>query len=257
MSTLPLSVSASPVAKSEGDALLTVRNLTKHFGGVTAVNDVSFDVRRGEILAVVGPNGAGKTTLFGLICGFIEQDTGTVCFDGQDISRLAPHVIAMRGMVRSFQIVQIFPDLTVHETVVAAAMLHHPLPAARRLADELLEELDLAAKRNDLATSLPIQSRKRLELAKCVATQPKLIILDEVMAGLTLAEAEVPIAAIRKLRDRGITFLMVEHVMPVVLQLADRMLVLNFGEMIMEGTPQEVMAHPDVQEAYLGESLDA
>lgn len=257
MSTLSPSVRAPPAASGEGDALLTVKNLTKHFGGVTAVNDVSFDVRRGEILAVVGPNGAGKTTLFGLICGFIAQDSGEVRFDGEDISSLAPHVIAKRGMVRSFQIVQIFPDLTVHETVVAAGMLHHPLSAARRLADELLEELDLAAKRNDLATSLPIQSRKRLELAKCVATQPKLIILDEVMAGLTLAEAEVPISAIRKLRDRGITFLMVEHVMPVVLQLADRMLVLNFGEMIMEGTPQQVMAHPDVQEAYLGESLDA
>lgn len=257
MSTPSPSVRASPAASGEGDALLMVRNLTKHFGGVTAVNNVSFDVHRGEILAVVGPNGAGKTTLFGLICGFIAQDSGEVRFDGEDISNVAPHVIAKRGIVRSFQIVQIFPDLTVHETVVAAAMLHHPLPAARRLADELLEELDLAAKRNDLATSLPIQSRKRLELAKCVATQPRLIILDEVMAGLTLAEAEVPIAAIRKLRDRGITFLMVEHVMPVVLQLADRMLVLNFGEMIMEGTPQQVMAHPDVQEAYLGESLDA
>ena len=219
MSTLSSSVRASPAADGRSDVLLTVRNLVKHFGGVTAVNDVSFDVRRGEILALVGPNGAGKTTLFGLICGFIEQDSGEVCFDGADISGLAPHVIAKRGMVRSFQIVQIFPDLTVHETVVAAAMLHHPLPAAHRLADELLEELDLAAKRNDLATSLPIQSRKRLELAKCVATQPRLIILDEVMAGLTLAEAEVPIAAIRKLRDRGITFLMVEHVMPVVLQL--------------------------------------
>ncbi|MBN8963475.1 MAG: ABC transporter ATP-binding protein [Rhizobiales bacterium] len=251
------SVDASPVTKGEGAPLLAIRNLSKRFGGVTAVNDVSFDVRRGEILAVVGPNGAGKTTLFGLICGFIEQDSGTVRFDGEDVSRLAPHVIAKRGLVRSFQIVQIFPDLTVHETVVAAAMLHHPLPAARRIADELLVELDLAAKRDDLATSLPIQSRKRLELAKCVATQPKLIILDEVMAGLTLAEAEIPIAAIRKLRDRGITFLMVEHVMPVVLQLADRMLVLNFGEMIMEGTPSQVMAHPDVQEAYLGESLDA
>lgn len=239
------------------DVLLKVSNLTKRYGGVTAVNNVSFDLIRNEILAVVGPNGAGKTTLFGLICGFIGRDKGGVWFDGRDVTGLPPHAIAKLGMVRSFQIVQFFPDLTVHETVVAAAMLHLPLPAARVLADEILADLDLISKRNDLAVSLPMQSRKRLELAKCVATRPKLIILDEVMAGLTLSEAEVPIAAIRKLRARGITFLMVEHVMPVVMQLADRMLVLNFGELIMQGTPAQVMAHPDVQDAYLGAALDA
>lgn len=239
------------------DVLLKVRNLKKRFGGVYAVNDVSFDLFRNEILAVVGPNGAGKTTLFGLICGFIPKDSGEVWFNGQTVSGLPPHAIAKLGMVRSFQIVQVFPDLTVHETVATAAMLHLPLQKAQLLVDEILEDLDLADKRNDLAVSLPIQSRKRLELAKCVATGPKLVILDEVMAGLTLAEAEIPIAAIRKLRDRGMTFLMVEHVMPVVMQLADRMLVLNFGELIMHGTPAEVMAHPDVQDAYLGTALDA
>lgn len=237
--------------------LLRVTNLKKHYGGVTAVNDVSFDLVRNEILAVVGPNGAGKTTLFGLICGFIGRDAGSVWFDGQDVTGMPPHRIAKLGMVRSFQIVQVFPDLTVHQTVATAAMLHLPLWAAHRLADEILEDLDLADKRNDLAASLPIQGRKRLELAKCVATSPKLIILDEVMAGLTLVEAEIPIAAIRKLRSRGITFLMVEHVMPVVMKLADRVLVLNFGELIMQGTPAEVMAHPDVQDAYLGAALDA
>lgn len=248
---------AAPIDAKRPGALLEVRHLTKRFGGVIAVNDVSFVLPRNEILAVVGPNGAGKTTLFGLVCGFLRNDQGKVQFDGRDVTGLPPHVIAKLGMVRSFQIVQMFPDLTVHETVVAAAMLHHALPAARRLADEILEELDLAEKRKELASSLPIQSRKRLELAKCVATDPKLIILDEVMAGLTLVEAEVPIAAIRKLRDRGITFLMVEHVMPVVMRLADRMLVLNFGELIMQGTPEEVMSHPDVQDAYLGAALDA
>lgn len=239
------------------DALLKVRNLRKRYGGVTAVNDVSFDLARNEILAVVGPNGAGKTTLFGLICGFIDRDAGEIWFDGRDVAGLPPHRIAKLGMVRSFQIVQVFPDLTVHETVATAAMLHLSLPAARVLADEILEDLDLADKRDDLASSLPIQGRKRLELAKCVATRPKLIILDEVMAGLTLAEAEIPIAAIRKLRARGITFLMVEHVMPVVMQLADRVMVLNFGQMVMQGPPAEAMAHPDVQDAYLGAALDA
>jgi branched-chain amino acid transport system ATP-binding protein len=255
--TLEAAVDARAPVDRPLDVLLRVKNLKKRFGGVTAVNDVSFDLVRNEILAVVGPNGAGKTTLFGLICGFIRRDAGEVWFDGRNVTGLPPHQIAKLGMVRSFQIVQVFPDLTVHETVATAAMLHLPLPAARLLADEILEDLDIADKRNDLAASLPIQSRKRLELAKCAATRPKLIILDEVMAGLTLSEADVPIAAIRKLRDRGITFLMVEHVMPVVMKLADRMLVLNFGELIMQGTPAQVMAHPEVQDAYLGAALDA
>lgn len=241
----------------DADILLRVKGLKKYYGGVTAVDDVSFDLARNEILAVVGPNGAGKTTLFGLICGFIQRDAGDIRFDGQDVGRLPPHRIAKLGMVRSFQIVQVFPELTVHETVMTAAMLHLSLPAARQLADEILEDLDLIDKRDDLAGSLPIQGRKRLELAKCVATRPKLIILDEVMAGLTLAEAEIPIAAIRKLRSRGITFLMVEHVMPVVMKLADRMLVLNFGQLVIQGTPAEVMAHPEVQDAYLGAAVDA
>jgi branched-chain amino acid transport system ATP-binding protein len=160
-------------------------------------------------------------------------------------------------MARSFQIVQVFADLTVRDTVITAALLHHSLKQARSRADEILAELGLYEQRNESSAALSIQGRKRLELAKCVATDPKLIILDEVMAGLTLAEAEVPVAAIRRLRDRGITFLLVEHVMPVVMQLADRILVLNFGQVLLQGSPSEVIAHPQVQEAYLGEVLDA
>jgi branched-chain amino acid transport system ATP-binding protein len=237
--------------------LLEVRHLTKRFGGLVAVNDVTFDVQQGEILGIVGPNGAGKTTLFDLLSGFVSRDTGNVVFAGEDISRFPPHVIATKGLARSFQIVQVFADLTVRDTVITAGLLHHPLKQARSRADDILAELGLHEQRNESSMALSIQGRKRLELAKCVATDPKLILLDEVMAGLTLAEAEVPVAAIRKLRDRGITFLLVEHVMPVVMQLADRILVLNFGEVLLQGPPSEVIAHPQVQEAYLGEVLDA
>jgi branched-chain amino acid transport system ATP-binding protein len=235
-------------------ALLEVRHLTKSFGGLIALNDVSFDVNRGEILSIVGPNGAGKTTLFAMLSGFFKRDVGSVVLAGEDISRLPAHAIARKGLARSFQIVQVFADMTVRDTVITAALLHHPLKEARLHADEVLSELGLYEQRNESSTALSIQGRKRLELAKCVATNPKVILLDEVMAGLTLAEAETPVAAIRNLRDRGITFLLVEHVMPVVMQLADRILVLNFGQVLLQGSPSEVIADPQVQEAYLGGS---
>jgi branched-chain amino acid transport system ATP-binding protein len=237
--------------------LLEVRHLTKRFGGLIAVNDVSFDLKRGEILGIVGPNGAGKTTLFALLSGFCTRDAGHVVLAGEDISRLPAHVIAGKGLARSFQIVQMFADMTVRDTVITAALLRHPLKQARLHADEILSELGLYEQRNASSAALSIQGRKRLELAKCAATNPKVILLDEVMAGLTLAEAEIPVAGIRKLRDRGITFLLVEHVMPVVLQLADRILVLNFGQVLLQGSPSDVIADPRVQEAYLGAVLDA
>lgn len=242
---------------ADGTPLLEVRGLTKRFDGLIAINDVSFDLRQGEILSIVGPNGAGKTTLFALLSGFLTRDTGTVVFDGEDISRLPSHAIARKGIARSFQIVEVFADMTVRDTVITAALLHHSLKQARLRADEILADLGLYEQRNESSASLSIQGRQRLELAKCVATDPKIILLDEVMAGLTLAEAELPVAAIRNLRDRGITFLLVEHVMPVVMQLADRILVLNFGQVLLQGLPAEVIADPLVQEAYLGGAFDA
>ncbi|ODT22623.1 MAG: ABC transporter ATP-binding protein [Kaistia sp. SCN 65-12] len=232
--------------------ILEVRHVTKRFGGLVAVDDVSFSVSPGEILCVIGPNGAGKSTLFSVLSGFTRPEQGAVYFCGKDITGHQPHRIARMGLSRSFQIVQFFPDMTVEETIVTAALLRHPLPVAIQKADTLLQIMGLHEQRNASAAAIPIQGKKRLELAKCVATEPKLILLDEVMAGLTLAEAEIPIQIIQTLRDQGMTFVLVEHVMPVVMKLADRIVVLNFGKLLVEGRPADVVRDKTVQEAYLG-----
>lgn len=237
--------------------ILEVRHVTKRFGGLVAVDDVSFAVEPGEILCVIGPNGAGKSTLFSVLSGFTRPEQGSVHFAGRDITGYQPHRIARMGLSRSFQIVQFFPDMTVEETVVTAALLRHPLSIAMRRADALLHVLGLHEQRSVSAATLPIQGKKRLELAKCVATEPKVILLDEVMAGLTLAETEVPMRIIQSLRDEGMTFVLVEHVMPVVVRLADRIAVLNFGKLLVEGKPDDVMRNRTVQEAYLGGAVNA
>lgn len=237
--------------------ILEVRRVTKRFGGLVAVDDVSFAVAAGEILCVIGPNGAGKSTLFSVLSGFVRPEQGSVHFAGRDITGYPPHRIARMGLSRSFQIVQFFPDMTVEETVVTAALLRHPLSIAMRKADALLHMMGLHEQRGVSAAALPIQGKKRLELAKCVATEPKVILLDEVMAGLTLAEAEVPMRIIQRLRDEGMTFVLVEHVMPVVVKLADRIVVLNFGKLLVEGRPNDVMRDRTVQEAYLGGAVNA
>jgi len=237
--------------------ILSVRGLCKRFGGLAAVDDVSFDVAPGEILAVIGPNGAGKTTLFSLVSGFIRADTGTVRFAEQDIVDLRPPAIARLGLVRSFQLVQVFVGMSVLDAVTAAALLRLPLRAAIARAHEILEEIGLAARAEMTPTEISMQDRKLLEIAKCVATGPRLILLDEVMSGLTLAEAQVPLNLIHRLRDQGMTFVMVEHVMPVVMRAADRVLVLNFGQKIAEGSPAEIVRNQAVRDAYFGESVDA
>ncbi len=237
--------------------ILEVRGLTRRFGGLVAVDHVDFAVATGEILAVIGPNGAGKTTVFNLVSGFLRPDAGRVMFDGDDITGLPPHRIAARGLVRSFQIVDIFAGMTVLEAVTAAALLRLPLRRAVARAYELLERVGLAPSVDALPGKLSLQDRKLLELAKCLATSPKLILLDEVMAGLTLAEAEVPIAIVRALRQAGLTFVLVEHVMPIVMKLADRVVVLNFGEKVAEGTPAEIVRNPAVRDAYFGEEIGA
>jgi branched-chain amino acid transport system ATP-binding protein len=237
--------------------ILEVSGLTRRFGGLVAVDNVDFAVEPGEILAIIGPNGAGKTTVFNLVSGFLRPDGGRVAFDGQDITGLPPHRIAARGLVRSFQIVDIFAGMTVLEAVTAAALLRLPLRRAVARAHELLERVGLVASADALPGKLSLQDKKLLELAKCLATSPKLILLDEVMAGLTLAEAEVPIAIVRELRQAGLTFVLVEHVMPIVMKTADRVVVLNFGEKVAEGTPAEIVANQAVRDAYFGEALDA
>ncbi|HST75637.1 MAG TPA: ABC transporter ATP-binding protein [Acetobacteraceae bacterium] len=238
-------------------AILEVRELSKSFGGLTAVDRVSFDVRQGEILAVIGPNGAGKTTLFSLVSGFITPDSGSVTLAGAPITGLKPPAVARRGLARSFQIVQVFAGMSVLDAVTAAALLRLPLNDAIARARAVLDDIGLASRADAIPDSLSMQDRKLLEIAKCIATGPRIILLDEVMSGLTLAEAQVPLAEIRRLRDGGITFVMVEHVMPVVMSLADRIVVLNFGQKVAEGTPDEIVANEAVREAYFGEDMDA
>jgi len=238
-------------------AILDVEGVTRSFGGLVAVNNVSFAVDAGEILGIIGPNGAGKTTLFSLISGFLRPDSGAVRFAGASILGEPPHRLARRGLVRSFQIVQSFADMSALDTVTTAALLRRPMRAAISAAEAALERVGLSAKRELTPGSLSPQDKKLLELAKCIATEPRVILLDEVMAGLTLAEAQAPLALIRDLSKSGIAFVMVEHVMPVIMKIADRIVVINFGEKLAEGTPETVVADQRVIEAYFGEQLDA
>lgn len=238
-------------------AILDVEGVTRSFGGLVAVNNVSFAVDAGEILGIIGPNGAGKTTLFSLISGFLRPDSGAVRFAGASILGEPPHRLARRGLVRSFQIVQTFADMSALDAVTAAALLRRTMRAAISAAEAALERVGLSAKRELTPASLSPQDKKLLELAKCIATEPRVILLDEVMAGLTLAEAQAPLALIRDLSKSGIAFVMVEHVMPIIMKIADRIVVINFGEKLAEGSPQTVVADQRVIEAYFGEQLDA
>jgi branched-chain amino acid transport system ATP-binding protein len=238
-------------------AILEISNLTRRFGGLVAVNNLGFSIDAGEIVALIGPNGAGKTTAFSMISGFQRPDAGRIMFDNRDITGLPPHLVAEHGLARSFQIVEIFADMTVLDAVTTAALLRSPLRDALRHAQEIIERVGLRGREKVSPSELSLQDRKLLELAKCVATRPKLILLDEVMAGLTLAEAETPVSIIRQLRDTGITFVLVEHVIPIVMKTADRIIVMNFGEKVAEGTPAEILANQAVRDAYFGEELDA
>ena len=237
--------------------LLEVEGITKRFGGLVAVNSVSFAVESGEILGIIGPNGAGKTTLFGLISGFIRPDAGSVRFDGARINGVSPERLVRRGLARSFQIVQTFADMSTLDVVTTAALVRHPLRDAVERAADVLSRVGLAGKERLTPASLSLQDKKLLEVAKCVATDARLVLLDEVMAGLTLAETEAPLAVIRELNAQGVTFLMVEHVMPVIMRAATRLVVINFGEKIAEGSPDAIVRDPNVIEAYFGEELDA
>ncbi|GAC1327044.1 MAG: ABC transporter ATP-binding protein [Beijerinckiaceae bacterium] len=237
--------------------ILSVKDVTKSFGGLKAVDGVSFDIRPGEIVVIIGPNGAGKTTLFNLVSGFMPPDAGDVLFEGTSLGGRAPQRIARLGLVRSFQIMQVFPDMSVRDVVTAAALLRLPMRAAIAHGEHVLANVGLARKADAKPPSLSLQDRKLLEIAKCVATNPKLLLLDEVMAGLTLAEARTPLALIRQMRQQGLTFVLVEHVMPIVMDIADRIIVINFGRKVAEGSPQEIVNDQAVRDAYFGEALDA
>jgi branched-chain amino acid transport system ATP-binding protein len=235
-------------------ALLEVAGVSKNFSGLRAVADVSFNVAERDIFAIIGPNGAGKTTLFNMIAGVFAPDTGTIVFSGNRIDGLPPHEVCRRGIGRTFQIVRPFPGLTVEDNVLVGALLRQPdVASALRRAHEVLWQLELFDKREQPATSLTLPDRKRLEVARALATEPRLLLLDEVMAGLRPTETDRMVEILRRLNhETGLTILLIEHVMRAVMSVATRVLVLHHGAAIAQGTPETVVREPAVVQSYLG-----
>jgi len=233
--------------------MLRIERLTKDFGGLRAVDGVSLEVPKGGITALIGPNGAGKTTCFALISGFIPVDSGRVEFDARDITGMPPHRVCRLGMVRTFQIVQPFASQTVLENVAVGSHLHRARRSdALAHARDVAHRVGLDADIDRRAASLPIARRKRLELARALAVEPKLLLLDEVLAGLNPTEIDEMVPVIQGIRESGVTILMIEHVMQAVVRLAGYVWVLNHGALIARGRPDEVVLEPAVVEAYLG-----
>ena len=237
---------------------LKVEGLSKRFGGLAANNDIHFSVEEGEIVSVIGPNGAGKSTLFNCVTGFYKPDSGNVFFYGKDITRMRSDKVCNLGIARTFQIVEVISEMTVLENVMTGGLLRYRrIKPAREKAVEILAFTGLYEKRNFLGTELTIADKKRLEVSMALATQPRLLMLDESMAGLTKVELQEIIGLIRKIRNEGMTLIIVEHVMEAVMQISDRIVVLNSGKKIMEGTPKEVSSNREVIQAYLGEKYGA
>ncbi|HKV84291.1 MAG TPA: ABC transporter ATP-binding protein [Ktedonobacterales bacterium] len=252
-STYPM---ASEPGVEGGAPILELDHVVKRFGGLSAVDDLSFAVRSGEVLGVIGPNGAGKSTVVGLVAGALSPTSGVIRFEGQDIGRLRPHQRAHLGIARTFQVAQPFAGLSMRENVVVGALFGGRAPnraAAMRIADEVLERTGLTAKAALKGDELTVADRKRLEMARALALKPRLLLLDEVMAGLIPTEVELAVRLIREINESGVTVVVIEHIMRAIQGVSDRVLVINFGKRLTEGSPQEVLSDPKVIEAYLGE----
>jgi branched-chain amino acid transport system ATP-binding protein len=238
-------------------SVLSVNGLSKRFGGLTALTDVSFDVQEGQIAGIVGPNGAGKTTLFNCLTGYSAPTAGQVLFEGQAIQGRRPHQICRLGVARTFQQVKPFRDLSVLENVIVGAFVRHNGPAARERALMALKTVGLVDAADYDAGRLGLAGLRKLEIARALATGPKLLLLDETLAGLTGAETQEMCSRIEGLRSLGITVLIIEHSLPVMKSLCSAIVVLNFGQVIARGAPEDVLAQPAVREAYVGGSADA
>jgi branched-chain amino acid transport system ATP-binding protein len=230
--------------------------VTKRFGGLTAVRDVDLEVREGDLVGIIGPNGAGKTTLFNVISGYYRPEEGRVLLDGRDVTGQPPHAICRLGLTRTFQIVKPFGNLSVRDNVMIGSLTRlGSVAEARRAADAVIETCGLRAHTDARARALPIGLRKRLEVARALATRPRLLLLDEVMAGLNPTELGGMVELIRRLHGQGLTVVIIEHVMAAMMRLAQRIVVLHHGERIAEGTPAEVTTDRRVVDAYLGEEF--
>jgi branched-chain amino acid transport system ATP-binding protein len=235
---------------------LEVNHLRKSFGGLTAVHNVEFVVNPGEILGLIGPNGAGKTTIFNLITGFLPPDQGDISFKGEKIHSLAPHEISRRGIARTFQMAQSFPRMsTLDNVMVGALMRERNVKKARELAIGILEFMELIDQKDKIVENLTAADLKMLGIAKALATQPALLLLDEVIGGLNPKEIEEAMRIIRKIREKGVTIFLVEHIMHAIMALSDRIIVIHHGEKIADGKPHEVTNNQQVIEAYLGEDF--
>lgn len=232
--------------------LLDVRNLTVRFGGLVALNDVSFDLHQGEIVGLIGPNGAGKTTMFSTLVGLIKPTEGHILLQGKEVGGRRPHEVVQEGMTKTFQNVSLFPGMNVRDNVIVAALSHVDLSEAKVIADKALARLDLTSVANFNVNDLTFPQRALVEVARAIATNSKILLLDEVMAALNPLEMDAVMEVLRSLRAEGFTLFIVEHHMRAIMRLCDRILVLQFGALIAQGTPAEIASNSTVIEAYLG-----